>query len=94
MTFLVLLTTNAPSPLADKLMLAGYRVTEALWADEVLQLLETEHVDVLVIEHDVDDLEVPELQRRLMTLRLEPQATANDVVWELSQLFTTDIPIQ
>ncbi len=74
-------------------MLAGYKVTEALWADEVLQLLETEHIDIVVITHDFndDDPELPEVKRRLKTLKLEPQAKAKDIVWELSHLFPMDI---
>jgi hypothetical protein len=89
-TSLVLLTTRSPSPLSADLKLAGYKVTEALWADEILQLLKTEHVDVVVIEHGVDDPELAEVQLRLMTLRLQPQAAAKDVIWELSQLFLND----
>jgi hypothetical protein len=83
-TSLVLLTTRSPSPLSADLKLAGYKVTEALWADEILQLLKTEHVD------GVDDPELAEVQLRLMTLRLQPQAAAKDVIWELSQLFLND----
>jgi ABC-type nitrate/sulfonate/bicarbonate transport system ATPase subunit len=75
-----LLTARAPDPLADELILAGYKITEAQWADEVLQLLETEHADVVVITHEVNDPDVLELQQKLMTLRLEPQATAKGVV--------------
>jgi ABC-type nitrate/sulfonate/bicarbonate transport system ATPase subunit len=67
--------------------MAGYNVHEALWADEVAQLLETERIDLLLITHDVDDPEVKELQSKLTTLRLEPQTTVKDVVWELSELF-------
>jgi ABC-type nitrate/sulfonate/bicarbonate transport system ATPase subunit len=89
MTTIALLTTRAPDPLTEQLMLAGYKVIEALWADEILQLLETEHIYVVVITHDIDDPEVPELQRKLTTLRLEPQATAKDLVWELSQLLAS-----
>jgi ABC-type nitrate/sulfonate/bicarbonate transport system ATPase subunit len=76
-------------------MLAGYQVFEALFADEVLHLLETEHIDVVVIAHDVVDPEIAEVQRRVVTLRLEPQATAKDVVWELSQLLPgEDVTLQ
>jgi hypothetical protein len=91
---IVLLTTQAPDPLAAELMLAGFKVTEALWADEVLQLLETEHIDVVVITHDVEDPELPEVQARLTTLRLQPNATAKDLIWELSQLFPRTTIIQ
>jgi hypothetical protein len=45
---ILLLATQAPSKLAEGLMLVGYKVTEALRADEVLHLLETEHMDVVV----------------------------------------------
>lgn len=61
MTTIALLTTRAPDPLTDQLMLAGYKVHEALWADEVLQLLETGDIDALLIVHGVEDPEIPEL---------------------------------
>jgi hypothetical protein len=86
---IALLTTRAPSPLADELMLAGFKVTEALWADEVLQLLETEDIDVVVITPDFNesDPELPEVKARLTTLKLHPTATVKSVVWELSHVF-------
>lgn len=87
MTSLALLTTRALDPLTDQLMLVEYRVFEALWADEVLQLCETEDIEAVVIMHGVEDPEISELQRKLVTLNLKLGATAKDVVWELSQLF-------
>lgn len=87
MTTIALLTTQAPDPLTDQLSLAGYRVFEALWADEVFQLMETEDVDVVVIKSGVDDPEIPELQNKLTSLVLEASATAADVIWQLSTLF-------
>ena len=92
MTTIALLTTRAPDPLTDQLILAGYKVHEALWADEVLQLCETENIDAVVILHGVEDPEIPELKRRVMTLNLKPGTTAEDVVWELSHLFMNTIP--
>ena len=79
---IVLLTTLAYSSLADELMLAGFKVTEALWADEVLHLLETEHIVVVVITHDFDEdnPELPEVRARLTTLRLQPEATIKDLM--------------
>jgi len=94
MISVVLLTTRAYSPLADELMLAGFKVTEALWADEILQLLETEHIDVAVVAHDVEDPELPDVQGRVTTVWLKPQATSKDVIWELSQLFPSTSLIQ
>jgi hypothetical protein len=87
MKSVVLLTTRSPSKLEDNLILAGYRVFAALEVSEVLHLCETEDVDVVVIGADVEDPDVVEAQMRRITLRLKPEATAKDVVWELSQLF-------
>lgn len=86
---IVLLTTQACSALTDDLMFAGFKVTEALWADEALQLLETEHIDVVMISRDFneDDPELSEVRHRLTTIKLEPRAIAKDVMWELSNFF-------
>ena len=48
MITIALLTPQAYGPMADQLVLAGYKVHEALWADEVLELNETEQIDVVV----------------------------------------------
>ena len=88
MTTVALLTTQGCDPLADQLSLAGYRVFEALWADEIFHLIDTEHVDVVVIKSGVDDPAIPELKNKLMSLVLRPTATAADVIWELSKLFS------
>jgi hypothetical protein len=91
---LALLTTQAPDPLTDRLSLAGYRVFEALWADEVFQLMETEHVDLVVIKHCADDPEIPDLQKKVMSLVLHYGATAADVIWEVSTLFPGTTSVQ
>jgi hypothetical protein len=78
LTTVALLTTQAPDPLTDQLSLAGYRVVEALWADEVFHLMETEHVDVVVIKTGLGDPEIPELQKKIMPLVLDSGATAAD----------------
>ena len=84
MTSLVLLETRAPSKLASDLMLAGYRVFEALAVSEVLHLCENEDVDVVVIGADVDDSDALEAQMRRIAVRLKPEAAAKDLIWELS----------
>jgi hypothetical protein len=38
-------------------MLAGYP-PKALWSDEILQLLETEHIEEVMMTHEVDGPEV------------------------------------
>lgn len=84
MTGLILLTTRAPHPLADDLMLAGYRVFEALAISEVLALVER-HPDAHIISTaGVDPERARVVQHRYPTLQLNPEATAQDIVWELS----------
>jgi hypothetical protein len=87
MTSVVLLTARVPSQLGASLAFAGYRVFEAMEVSEVLRLCEQEDVDVVVIGADVEGPDLIEVQMRRITLRLKPEATAKDVVWELSQLF-------
>lgn len=87
MTGLVLLETRAPSKMADDLTLAGYKVFKALAVSEVLFFCEREQIDVIVIAPDVEDPDVVEVQLRHITIRLKPEATSKDLIWELSQLF-------
>jgi hypothetical protein len=49
--------------------------------------METERVEVVVIKSGVDDPEIPELQKKIMSLVLERGATTADVIWELGTLF-------
>lgn len=87
MVSLILLSTQAPSPLADNLMRAGYRVFEALAVSEVLHLCEHHEIDAIIVTADVDDPEVVELRMRRTTIQLEEETTVKDIVWELSMLF-------
>jgi hypothetical protein len=79
-TSLVLLTTRAPSKLADDLTLAGYRVIEARAVSEVLYLCEQHDIDAVVISADVDDPDVVEAQMRHITIKLKPEATAKELI--------------
>lgn len=87
MASIVLLETRAPSKMAGDLTLAGYKAFEALAASEALALCKNGRIDVIVIAADVADPDVAEVQRRYMTIRLKPEATSKDLIWELSQLF-------
>ena len=89
MKTIALLTTRAPDPITEQLMLAGYKVHEAVSVEAVLQLFDTEDIDAVVIVHGVEDPEIPDLQTKLAILKLNENATAKDVIWELSQLFRT-----
>lgn len=84
---LVYLTTRSPSKLGDQLTLAGYRVFEALAISEVLYLQARENIDAVIIGSDVAEAEEKARQLRGTILRLNPEATAANVQWELSLLF-------
>ena len=87
MASVVYLTSRAPTKLIDDLMLAGHRAWECLTVSEALYICERELVDVVVIAHDVEDPEVVEVHLRQITLQMRREATAKDLIWELSQLF-------
>jgi hypothetical protein len=84
---IVYLCTLAPSRMAADLMMAGYRVWEALDISEVLFLCEQHQIDAVVIGADVEDPDVIEAQLRHITVRLKPEATAKNLIWELENLF-------
>lgn len=84
---LVLLNTVSPSKLADDLIIAGHQVWEALSVSEVLYLCEQHKIDVTVITAEVEQAELIEKQLRGIVMRLQRDADAAYVHWELSQLF-------
>jgi hypothetical protein len=90
----VYLTTRAPSRLAQELILAGHQVFEALAISEVLYLCEHHRVDVIVIAPDIDDPDFAEAQLHQFTIKLKPEATAKDLIWELSNLFQDKMMVQ
>ena len=87
MASLVLLNTISPSKLADDLILAGHQVWEALAISEVLYLCEQHMIDVVIITADVEHGEMIEKQLRGIVMRIQPNADAAAVHWELAQLF-------
>jgi hypothetical protein len=84
---LVYLAKYAPNPFTSDLIMHGYQVYEALVVSEVLYLCEHHKIDAVVIAADVEDLDVIEAQLRHITLRLKPNATPKDMIWELENLF-------
>ncbi len=87
MASVVYLTNRAPSRLTADLMLAGHRAWECLSVSEALYICEREWIDAVVIAPDVDDRDFVAMQLRHMTIQLKPEATAKDLIWELSNLF-------
>ena len=87
MASVVYLTNRAPAKMIGELMMAGHRAWECLSVSEVLYICERESVDAIVIDPEVEDPDVIEVQMRRITLRLKPDATTQDLIWELSNLF-------
>jgi hypothetical protein len=87
MASVVYLTSRAPSKLTDDLILAGHKAWECLSVSEALYICERQWVDAVVIAPEVEDADVVEVHLRHFTIRLEPDATAKDLIWQLSRLF-------
>lgn len=95
MPSLVCLTNRAPSKFASELILAGYRVLEALTVSEAYHLCAQEHVDLIVIGPGVQSPNLEGLKRSHITIQLNPETTAKDLIWELSHLYSsTPRPLQ
>jgi hypothetical protein len=94
MAAVVYLTTRAPSKLAQDLLLAGHKVFEAVAVSEALYVCECQSVDVIVIAPEVEDPDVVKAQMRHITIQLKPEATAQELIWELSKLFPQTTTIQ
>lgn len=62
----------------------GHLIYEAITVSEVLYLMEHYDVQVLVVDSTVEDEAAREMGRRFMSLRLQPGATAAEVLWEMS----------
>jgi hypothetical protein len=80
-------TNRAPSRLAQEVSLAGHKVFEAFAVSEALYVCERERVDVIVIASDIEDPDLAEAQLHHITIKLKPEATTKDILWELSTLF-------
>lgn len=86
-TGIIYMATKAPSKLSDELMLAGFRVWEALAESEVQHLCAPEDIDGIVLAHDVPWRKRIAAGSGRVCVLLEPTTSAKDLVWELIQLF-------
>ena len=83
MTSLIYFTTSLPSPIAEELLRAGYRVLEAFAVSEVMHLFEHEEATLCIIDASIETARANVIAEHFPTLRLEPEATAREVVSEL-----------
>lgn len=81
---LILFTDTAPHPLAEELSRQGHQVFEAVAISEVYALADQHLNATIIITSEVH----PEraVHHHYTTLHLKPEATAHDIVWELSAL--------
>lgn len=93
-TGIIYVATRHPSTLTDELMLAGFRVWEALEESEIQHLCATEDVDVIVLAHDVPWRKEIAARSGRVCILLEPTTTIKDLVWELTQLFPSSSTVQ
>lgn len=71
--------------LSNDIEAAGFQVYEALSLSEVLFLAEQHPTARVVMDQTVDEETAGEVGRHHLTLRLTPEATAADVLFELQQ---------
>jgi len=86
-TGIIYVATRHPSRLTDELMLAGYRVWEALEEPEIAHLCQTQDIDGIVLAHDVPLRNQIAARSGRVCVLLEPTTTVQELVWELTQLF-------
>lgn len=94
MTTLLYLCHSAPSPLTEHLQRAGYDVYECLSGSEILHLLGQPTVKAVVVAAGIEDRDLPEIRSRAITVQHKANATPEDLVWELSHLFSKHTAIQ
>jgi hypothetical protein len=83
---LILFTTIAPHPLSDELSHQGHTVYEALAVSEVYALADQHPLATIIMTADIDPERAKAIQHHYPTMLLKPNATVQDIVWELSQL--------
>lgn len=83
MPTLIYFTRELPG-ISEELSEAGFQVYEALALSEVFYLAEHHPGAHIIVDHNVEDDAAREVARHHITLRLQPNANAANVLWELS----------
>lgn len=86
MTRIVLYFTRELPGLSEDLSERGLQVYEALAVSEVFYLCEQHPSATVVIDSTIQDDAAEAVACQQITLRLKPEATVADVLWELSLL--------
>lgn len=83
---IIFFTRSLPSAIANELQRQGHTIHEALALSEVFNLMEQHPNAQIIIAADVQAASAKVIQCHYPTLTLEPEATATNVIWELSHL--------
>jgi len=84
MLSLVFLKTCAPSALTSELISAGYHVMEAASIPEVVWLCTQFHGQVVLVDPQFEDPELADLGEKYVTLKLDPNTTVQQLLWEIA----------
>lgn len=84
---LILFSPEAASRLSHDLASAGIQTYEALAISEVLALAHERPYAPIVVAPEIECERAKLILQHHPILRLKPNATANDVIWELDRLF-------
>jgi predicted nicotinamide N-methyase len=80
----ILFTTRPPDTLSDELSHQGHTVYEALAVSDVYALADQHPQAQIIITADVDPERAKAIQHHYPTMHLKPNATVQDIVWELN----------
>lgn len=93
MNHTVIYFTRELPGLSEELSQAGLEVYEALAISELFYLAEKHPNAHVLVDHTVEDDAAHEVAQHHTTLRLTKEATAADVLWQLSS-FAGDATVQ
>jgi len=80
---LIYFTRELPG-ISEELSAAGFQVFEALSISEVFYLAEQQQGAHIIVDHTVEEDAAHEVAHHHITLRLQPNANAANVLWEVS----------
>lgn len=84
MLSLVFLKTCASNPLTSELISAGYHVMEAASVPEVVWLCTQFHGQVVLVDPQFEDPDLAGLEERYVTLKLDPDTTMQQLLWQIA----------
>lgn len=87
MVSFVYLKNESSRSLACELATSVYKVYEALSVAEAVWLCTQQHLGAIVVAGNLEDSDTAQLPDCFITLRLRPDLTVHQILWELARLF-------